>query len=204
MLWGGFPFLTAGEGLSKSAASLVLSTFVVFGMLVGPIMGMLSSRHPLRRSRLLVLPTIALQAIAWLTVVSWPGQAPAVAALRTRARPRDGRTRLDDRVRPCPSPQPPSHRLSTATGIVNGGGFIAGLIAIFLIGVAMDVQGGAGTPVTYSLDAFRIAFLTQLPLWALGTLMIVIERHRTRVRIGLDAPWGKRREPSGPPESNES
>ena len=86
----------------------------------------------------------------------------------------------------------PSHRLSTATGIVNGGGFLAGLLAILFIGVAMDAQG-AGTPATYSLDAFRLAFLTQLPLWLLGSAFILIERKRTRIRLGMDAPRRSRR-----------
>ena len=79
----------------------------------------------------------------------------------------------------------PSHRLSTATGVTNAGGFIAALIAIFLIGLALDLQG-AGSPETYSLDAFRIAFLMPIPLWLLGTTFILIERKRTRIRIGLD------------------
>ena len=47
----------------------------------------------------------------------------------------------------------------------------------------MDVQG-AGTPATYSLDAFRIAFLTQLPLWLLGSIAIIVERRRTLRHIG--------------------
>ena len=54
---------------------------------------------------------------------------------------------------------------------MNGGGFLAGLLAILFIGIAMDAQG-AGTPDTYSLEAFRLAFLTQVPLW-LGAFMIV-------------------------------
>ncbi len=87
----------------------------------------------------------------------------------------------------------PSHRLSTATGIVNGGGFLAGLLAILFIGIAMDAQG-AGTPDTYSLEAFRLAFLTQVPLWALGAGMIVWERKRTRVHLGLDEPRSRRRD----------
>lgn len=81
----------------------------------------------------------------------------------------------------------PSHRLSTATGITNSGGFLAGLIAIFLIGLALDLQG-AGTPATFTLDAFRIAFLTQVPLWLIGAFFIVLERKRTRIRLGLDQP----------------
>ena len=45
----------------------------------------------------------------------------------------------------------------------------------------------------YTLDAFRIAFLTQVPLWLLGAVMIVFERRRTRVHLGLDAPRRPRR-----------
>ncbi|EDV5156961.1 MFS transporter, partial [Salmonella enterica subsp. enterica] len=75
--------------------------------------------------------------------------------------------------------------LSTATGVTNAGGFIAALIAIFLIGWALDLQG-AGTPDTYSLEAFRLAFLAPVPLWAIGVVFILRERKRTRIRMGLD------------------
>ena len=87
----------------------------------------------------------------------------------------------------------PKHRLSTASGIVNVGGFLAALLAILFIGLAMNWQG-AGSPETYSLDAFRVAFLTQLPLWAVGALFIIIERKRTRVLMGLDEPRSRRRD----------
>ena len=90
----------------------------------------------------------------------------------------------------------PSHRLSTATGITNVGGFLAALLAILLIGIAMDAQG-AGTPDTYTLEAFRLAFLTQVPLWLIGSLFIVIERKRTRIHIGLDEPRTRRRDRGG-------
>jgi MFS family permease len=79
----------------------------------------------------------------------------------------------------------PAHRLSTATGVTNAGGFIAALIAVFVIGLLLDAQG-AGTPDTYTLDAFRVAFLTPIPLWILGVVFILIERKRTRIRMGLD------------------
>ena len=86
----------------------------------------------------------------------------------------------------------PAHRLSTATGITNVGGFLAALIAIFLIGLTLDLQG-AGTPATYTLDAFRLAFLVQVPLWLLGGTFIVIERKRTCIHIGMDPPRTPRR-----------
>jgi MFS family permease len=185
LLWG-FPFLTAGQGLSPATASVVVTAFVVFGIVVGPVIGALSTRLPLRRSRLLVLPTVGLQALAWLAVLVWPGPAPLwllfvlAAALATGG---PASMIAFDHART----HNPSQRLSTATGIVNGGGFIAALLAILFIGIAMDVQG-AGAPGDYSLEAFRIAFLTQYPLWILGAVMIAVERKKTRIHLGLDAP----------------
>jgi MFS family permease len=181
LLWG-FPFLTAGEGLSPAVASLMLTLFVVFSILSGPVIGALSSRHPTRRSRWLVLPTVAFQALAWIAVIAWPGPAPLwllmvlMLALGTGG---PASMIAFDHARTFN----PSHRLSTATGIVNGAGFLAALVAILFIGIAMDLQG-AGTPDTYSLDAFRIAFLTQIPLWLLGATAIVVERRRTLRHIG--------------------
>ena len=72
----------------------------------------------------------------------------------------------------------------------HGGGFLAALIAILMIGVSMDLQG-AGTPETYSLDAFRIAFLTQVPLWIIGSWGIIRERSRTIRHVGGpgNLPW---------------
>lgn len=190
LLWG-FPFLTAGEGYTSAQASLMVTAFVVFGIVFGPLIGALSTRHPMRRSHLLVLPTIVIQAVVWLVVILWPGPAPLwlmfvlAAALATGG---PASMIAFDHARA----HNPSHRLSTATGIVNGGGFIAALIAILFIGVAMDVQG-AGSPDTYSLEAFRVAFAVQYPLWILGAVMILIERKKTRIRVGLDRPRLPRR-----------
>lgn len=183
ILWG-MPFLTAGEGLSTAQAATIISVYVVAGMLLGPLIGDLSRRIPNYRSVALVLPAVAIQMIAWLVVIAWPGTAPLwllyvlAVALATGG---PASMIAFDHART----HNPSHRLSTATGVTNAGGFIAALIAIFLIGLALDLQG-AGTPDTYSLDAFRIAFLAQVPLWLLGAAFIIIERKRTRIRIGLD------------------
>ncbi|WP_308800195.1 MFS transporter [Agromyces silvae] len=190
MLWG-FPFLTAGEGLAPATASLVITSFVVFGIIAGPVIGALSSRHPMRRSTMLVLPTVAFQAVVWLVVILWPGEAPLwLLFVLAFALGTGGPASMIafDHARTYN----PSHRLSTATGIVNGGGFFAGLLAILFIGIAMDLQG-AGTPSTYTLEAFRFAFLTQFPLWALGITFIVIERRKTHIHIGLREPRAPRR-----------
>ncbi|WP_204965009.1 MFS transporter [Microbacterium dextranolyticum] len=194
LLWG-MPFLTAGEGLDKGHAAGILSTYVLIGMVLGPVMGDLSRRVPHLRSRALVLPAIAVQAVAWIVVIAWPGLAPlwllyGLAFALAMGGPAS--MIAFDHART----HNPAHRLSTATGITNVGGFLAALVAIFAIGVALDLQG-AGTPSTYRLDAFRLAFLTQFPLWILGWTFIVIERRKTRVLIGMDEPRRPRRAPSG-------
>jgi MFS family permease len=189
MLWG-IPFLTTGEGLSPAEAALVTTVYVVVGMALGPVMGTLSGRMPNHRSRYLVLPTIAFQMVAWLAVIAWPAQAPLwLLFVLAVAMGTGGPASLIafDHART----HNPSHRLSTATGITNTGGFLASLLSIFLIGAALDLQG-AGTPETYSLDAFRIAFLTQVPLWVVGSFFIVLERRRTRLLLGLDLPRARR------------
>ena len=190
LLWG-VPFLTAGEGRTMAEAAAILSTYVLVGMALGPVMGELSRRIPHLRSRALVLPAVAVQFAAWMAVIVYPGPAPlwllfALAIALAMGGPAS--MIAFDHART----HNPSHRLSTATGVTNAGGFLAALIAIFAIGLALDLQG-AGTPATYELDAFRIAFLTQVPLWILGWVFIVIERRRTRIRIGWDQPRAPRR-----------
>ncbi|WP_022893797.1 MFS transporter [Agromyces subbeticus] len=197
LLWG-FPFLTVGEGLSPAMASLIFTIYVVAGMLVGPVIGALSSRHPMRRSRMLVLPIVAIQMAAWLAVIAWPDSAPLwllfVLALALSLGGPASMIGFDHA-----RTYNPRHRLSTATGIVNVGGFLAALLAILLIGIAMDAQG-AGTPDTYTLEAFRLAFLTQVPLWLLGAGFVIFERRRTRVHLGLEQPRTRRgdRRTTGP------
>ena len=63
LLWG-VPYLVAGQGLSAGAASALLTLFVLVGIVAGPMFGVFTARHPLRRSWL-VLSVILLTAGAW-------------------------------------------------------------------------------------------------------------------------------------------
>ncbi|KJQ54810.1 MFS transporter [Microbacterium sp. SA39] len=183
LLWG-MPFLTAAQGLDTAHAAGMISLYVIVGMVLGPVIGDLSRRLPNHRSLALVLPAVGMQMLAWIVVLALPEPAPLwllyvlAVALATGG---PASMIAFDHART----HNPSHRLSTATGVTNAGGFIAALIAIFLIGLVLDLQG-AGTPETYTLDAFRIAFLMPIPLWILGVTFILIERKRTRIRMGLD------------------
>lgn len=190
LLWG-MPFLTAGQGLSAAAAAGILSINVLVSMALSPVLGMLSRRIPTRRSLALVLPSVGIQVLAWSTVILWPGPAPIwllTVLVVCLAAGGPASMIAFDHART----HNPAHRLSTATGVTNSGGFLAALIAIFFIGFTLDLQG-AGTPGTYSLDAFRWAFATQIPLWLLGAGFIIRERKSTRIRMGLDPERRRRR-----------
>jgi len=82
----------------------------------------------------------------------------------------------------------PGHRLGTATGIVNVGGFIASLVSMYLIGVVLDIlntRGFSGGNL-YALESFRIALAVQLLVMALGVAGILRTRARVRARMADD------------------
>ncbi|WP_240638761.1 hypothetical protein [Microbacterium sp. ABRD28] len=123
-----------------------MSTYVVVGMILGPVMGEFSRRIPHLRSRALVLPAVGAQVAAWAVVILYPGVAPLWLLFTLALAPATGGPAsliAFDHART----HNPRHRLSTATGLPNAGGFLAALIAIFAIGLALDLQG-AGTPAT--------------------------------------------------------
>lgn len=185
MMWG-YPYLTAGEGLSRAAASGVMTVLVVVSIVGGPLVGALTQRHPLRRSTLVLL--IVLSIVLPLTaLVLWPGPAPMWLLLVMVAGFSVGGPASSVGF-DFPRTDLAQHRLGTATGVVIMGGFIGGLVATLLIGVLLDLQRPAGD---YDLEAFRLAFAVQLPLLALGVAGMLISRWRLRRRMaarGLQVP----------------
>ena len=116
MLWG-YPFLIAGEGLSRATAGALFTVMVVTGMAAAPVIGVLVSRHPLRRSRL-VLIIVGSSIAAWTIVLLWPGPAPLWLLLTlviVLSAYGPGSLIGFDYARTFNAP----HRLGTATGMVN-------------------------------------------------------------------------------------
>ncbi|MFI6452293.1 nitrate/nitrite transporter [Streptosporangium amethystogenes] len=176
MLWG-YPFLVQGQGLSPSTAGVLLSTLTLCGMVCGPLLGYLAGRFPFHRSRM-VLIVIGTTAGAWTAVLVWPGRAPLwllVMLVVVLAANGPGSMIGFDYARTFN----PATRIGVATGIVNGGGFVASVSVIVLIGVTLDLVGGSGP------EAFRWAFATQYPIWALGAVQVI--RYRGKARRLLSA-----------------
>ncbi|QEO10191.1 MFS transporter [Protaetiibacter larvae] len=185
ILWG-FPFLTAGLGYDPSTASGVFSMMVVGSLVSGPIIGLLVTRFPLRRSNLVLTVTGATFAI-WTLVLLWQPVPPVwlVASLFFTAGICGPASLVGlDLARSFN----PRHSHGSATGIANSGGFVGAFVAMLLVGLVLDVVDAArvargAASQLYSLDGFRVAFLAVYLVAVVGTVGLLRSRARTRKRL---------------------
>jgi MFS family permease len=169
--------------LSKTTAGLLISLLVLVGMGVGPTLGALAAAWPLRRS-ILVFAIVGTSATVWTVVLLWPGRAPVwllVLLVVVLASNGPGSLLGFDYART----ENPPHRLGSASGIVNVGGFVASLILIFAIGTILDAQT-PGSSTDYTLSAFKAAFAFQYVLWGVGLIGVLRHRRTLRRRLAED------------------
>ncbi|MFN3867295.1 MAG: MFS transporter, partial [Demequina sp.] len=178
LLWG-VPFFVQGQGLSAAQASGLLTVLVITNIAAAPVIGTLTARHPLRRSWLILGGATAI-AIAWAAILlpSTPRPLWQLAGLIV-VLGLGGPTSLVgmDYARTFGI----RGRLGTATGFVNIGGFAATVLAVALVGAALQIVA-PGTS-EYSLDNYRIALATMVVPWVIGVAGIVHSRRRTRAHM---------------------
>jgi len=177
LLWG-YPFMTQGLDLSPGLAGGLLTLLVVGGMAAGPVLGRLTTQFPLRRSNL-VLGVVLTTVVTWTVLLLWPGHPPlwlvVVLVLVLSANGPTSMVGLD-----FARTFNPASRLGSATGIVNGGGFVASLLCILLVGLVLDLRAPDGD---YGLDDYKLAMSSQYLLWAVGLAAIWRTRGLTRRRL---------------------
>ena len=179
----GYPFLVVVQGLSPGTAAALLTLLVLVGMAVGPLLGRLCGRWPLRRS-VLVFYILGATATAWTVVLAWPGSAPLpllVALVVVLGTNGPGSMIGFDYART----ENPAERMGSASGVVNVGGFVASLLTILAIGAVLDVLT-PGSSTDYDLGAFRAAFAVQYVFWAFGAVGVVRHRRLLRARLARD------------------
>ena len=71
LLWG-LPYLVSAQHLSESTASLLIMAFVLSSVVIGPVIGVLTARHPLHRSWL-ILGVVAADIAIWTLILALPG-----------------------------------------------------------------------------------------------------------------------------------
>jgi len=178
LLWG-VPYLVTAQGLSSAAAGGLISLFVVSTIVIGPVVGLLTMRHPLRRSWL-VLGVIAADFVVWTAVLALPGPAPrwllVVLVVVLSAGGPGSVVGFDIARTSNPGPN-----LGLAQSMVNLGGFLASLVVLGVMGAVMSALGG------FTAEAFRIAWLVQYPVWLFAVVGIVVTRRKAR---RLDAARG--------------
>jgi hypothetical protein len=154
-------------------------------MTAGPILGWRITVRPWHRSTL-VIGIVSVIVVSWTVVLLWPGNAPlwllvwlvvatGVGGPASMIGFDLGRT------------SNPPHRLASATGIINQGGFYASLVLVIAIGVILDWRT-PGSSSDYTPSAFRWAMSFQYLLWGLGLIQIVRYRVKARARLLLDDP----------------
>lgn len=171
LMWG-YPFLLHGLGYPQPVAAGVFTLLVLAGVPFGPLLGVLSRRAPLQRTNIALLVS-ALAAVPWLAVLVWPGAAPvwlmAVTVVGMAASGPGSGIGFD-----VARASNPLHQIGTASGVVIVGGFVAGLVNIWIVGVVLDLLGG------YSLTAFKWAMATQFVFWLIGVAGAYTARAQAR------------------------
>jgi len=170
-LWG-VPYLVSGQHLTPTGAGALISLFVVCTICVGPVIGVLTMRHPMRRSWLL-LAVIAANALTWTAVLANPGPAPRwllvlLVAVLSAGGP--GSVVGFDIARTSN----PGPNLGLAQSIVNLGGFLATLLVLAVMGVVITALGG------FTPHAFRVAWLVQYPVWVIAVVGVLTTRRKAR------------------------
>lgn len=182
IMWG-YPFLTGGLGYSTGVASAVFTMIVVGSLTTGPVVGYVIARHPVRRSDVVLLMTWVMFALM-AVVLLWPTTPPPalVGALFFTIGWCSPASLIGIDVARSSNP---GHAVGTASGFANSGGFVGGFIGMFAVGVILDLvhhaRLGAGIPSQlYSLDGFRVAFLSVFVICAVGSVVVLVLRKRTR------------------------
>ena len=175
LLWG-VPFLQQGQGLPRSVALSILSSFVLMGIGFGMFYGWLCGRHPNKRKLAMGIGA-ALMLTGWVSVIVWPGQAPlwllGAWAMATSANASASMIAFD-----YTREFAPKRALGSINGFVNIGGFVASFSMMFVIGLVLDLffetAGRAAGLELYSLAGFKVA------LWVVP-IVIVVGHWRYRI-----------------------
>jgi MFS family permease len=166
------------EGLSRAAASSILTIFVLTNASLGPVIGVIAYRKPHWQSGLVVGVPLA-SMLAWTAVMIYPTPAPfwllvLLAIVLGVGGPTSmlafDYTRVHVR----------REELGAANGFVNIGGFLAGFVMMALIGFGLDLANTGGNRETlYSASNFRAVLWVQFIVVGLGLAAFLREKHRT-------------------------
>jgi MFS family permease len=173
LLWG-YPYLHRGAGLSDAAAGSVLFAGVLVSAVLMPLAGWLFGARPGARVPAVLVVTGS-TAGGWALLLTLGGDSPPHAAvvalfvLSMSGVPACGAAYgiAGDHAEPA--------LVSTATGIVNAGGYLATVLAATGIGLVLQASSGAS-----DAAAFRPALGVMVGVQTLGIVRVTGWRRRLR------------------------
>ncbi|HEX6356935.1 MAG TPA: MFS transporter [Actinophytocola sp.] len=176
LLWG-FPYLVQAQYLSEPAAGLLLSLLVVGAIVGGPAIGTVITHHPEWRTPMVVGYLVSALAV-WGVLLGWPGgQVPLWLLVAAFAHLSMGGP-ASAIAFALARDYNPMRRVSTATGVVNVGGFVAITVSALAVGLLLDLTAPLG-PAT----GFRIAFLSVVAVLVLGLWRTSVWWRRARAAV---------------------
>lgn len=182
LLWG-VPFFVTAQGLTAAQASGLLVVLTVAAMISSPVTGVLTARHPLRRSWI-ILGSAITTALAWALLLSASTPRPwwqlAIFCAVLGAGGPISLVGLD-----FARTWTPAARLGVASGYVNIGGFTSTVAGVLLVGLVLQLASPAGATV-YSLDAYRLAFASLAVPWTIGLVGVLRSRRLTRADLAAE------------------
>jgi MFS family permease len=168
LLWG-FPYLVQAHGLSPAAASSVLGVMVLVTILSGPVIGGVIGPRPELRM-IMVAGYLVLEAVLLAVLLLWTAMPAAVLTvafgLLSLGLP------LSAIGFSIARDYNPLHRVGTASGVVNVGGFFATTLSALGIGLLLDLG-----------ISFRIALLMPGLLMLLGIWRTAVWWRRARAEV---------------------
>jgi len=175
LLWG-FPYLTQGLDYSDQAAASMLSLYIGVNVVSSFVVGPLAGRKPRWRMAIGVGVASGLT-LSLAGLVLWPGGNPpawyvaftfGIAAVGVPTSQIGFHLARD---------YSPHGSISTATGVVNAGGFVAAIITSVVFGAVLDGLGGP------SLPHFRWALACFAGISSIATLIVLISTLGVRNQV---------------------
>ncbi len=176
LLWG-FPYLVEAQGMSRAGASSLLSLLVIGAITAGPVIGAVISRKPEAR-----MPIAAWflggAVVVWTVLLAWPGGVVPTPVVVTAFLVLSLGGPISAIGFALARDYNPMHRVSTATGVVNVGGFAAVTASALAVGVLLDLFDSL-----VPAQAYRIAFLSLGAMLLVGVWRTAVWWRRARTAV---------------------
>jgi MFS family permease len=175
LLWG-FPYLVRAQHLTPVRADEVLGALVLAGMAANPVLGAVTGhRRGLRMP--LVTGYLGVTGLTWILLLAVPGRQSfgvllVAFVLFAVGGPMSGIGFALARD------YNPLHRVGTATGVVNVGGFLATTMAALGVGLLVGAMAAAD-PAT----AYRVGLLAVVAVFCVGTWRVLVWWRRARAEV---------------------